>query len=74
MVLPQIEKGQIVVLCTERATGIILNNDNSYYLQSGNNNYKVFDSIEEVRNHISELTHQNYEFIIYTYNGETITL
>ncbi len=69
MDLPKIKEGKILLLKAERKTGIILNNDNSYYLQMGNNFYKIFSSINEAKEHVQTNQDSTIEYIFYDFQG-----
>lgn len=52
MEIPKTSIGSFVLIRAEVATGIILNFDDTRYLSEGENYYKVFDSMEEMKTFI----------------------
>lgn len=69
MKLPLIENKCIILLKVEESTGIILNNDNSYYLQKGEDYYKLFADIEGARKYVEESAEVGVEYILYDNQG-----
>ena len=74
MDVPSIQEGKVLVYQAETATGHILNDDGSIYLNEGDNYYTVFDNIEDARKYIEEyLSKDNsVEFVINDHNDKFI--
>lgn len=49
LVIPKTDEGNVVVICTELRTGIILNIDYTYHLESNADYYRVFDRLSTAR-------------------------
>ncbi len=74
---PKIENGYYYIIRAELATGIVVNNDNSRYLSSGNNFYIVFENIEKLLEHIEKdrkIHSDEFEYVIYNHNNEVIDI
>lgn len=69
MNLPKIQNNQIFVLRGERSSGIILNNDNSYYLNEGDNYYEIFSNIEDAKKYINSIITESIEFSLFDSQG-----
>jgi hypothetical protein len=72
MEILQLEKGKIVIIRAESKTGILLNNDGNYYLNTGQNYYLVFNSLAEAKKYaLDEIkkVHNFIEYCVYSHNG-----
>lgn len=69
MNLPKIQNNQIFVLRGERSSGIILNNDSSYYLNEGDNYYEIFSNIEDAKKYINSIITESIEFSLFDSQG-----
>lgn len=74
--LPKLEKGKVFLMRAEISTGIILNNDDTYYLSTGENYYKIFNSIMDVKSILinKPTSEGQVEYLIYDHNGSFIEL
>ena len=78
MDLPKLENiEQVCIIRSEYSTGIILNNDNSYWSKNDalKEYYLLFDNINEAKKHIDfEMGNSKIkvEFCIYNYKGDFI--
>lgn len=72
MKLPQTKKGDITMLRTQRKTGLILNNDNTFYTQEGCDYFKVFSDIDNAKKYIDLLVEENIEYLLYDFEGNCL--
>lgn len=73
MNLPKAKIGSFILVRTETSTGIVMNFDNSYYLNQGENYYKIFDSVSDLKNFIEEdktLSKLRIEYSIFNHEAE----
>ena len=74
MVIPKSDKNQIVLICSNFNTGIVLNNDGSPYLDEGENYFEIINSLDEAiviaRQKIEK--DNTIEVILYDHDGKFI--
>lgn len=74
MVFPKVENGKIISVKSQKLTGIILNNDGSFYLNKGDNYFLVHDNMLEAitqAEHNLSLTN-DIEILLFDYLGNFI--
>jgi hypothetical protein len=77
MKIPKTQKGKVILIRAELSSGIILNNDDSNYLGTGEDYYKVFENISEAKNFIknnNEISKVKYEGLIYNDSGDFVEM
>jgi len=71
MKIPITVKGKFVLILSELKSGIVLNNDGSYYLNAGQDYYQIVDSkievTEIIEKHLS--VNKEIEVSLYDHNG-----
>lgn len=79
MKIPKVREGEVVVLCAERATGIVLNNDGSSYLGLGESYYRIFGNLTMARQYAHSINStssvgKEREVLMYDSKGEFIEI
>jgi hypothetical protein len=72
MKIPKTQKGKVILIRAELSSGIILNNDDSYYLKEGENYYMIFENLDEAKTFAknnSEDGKAHFESLIYNDSG-----
>lgn len=76
MKLPEVEEGKYIIVTADSRTGIILNNDGSYYLNKGADYYQIADAkteaIEFINNKLKESS--DFEFTLFDHNGQFLEM
>ncbi len=75
MKIPKVDKGSVIVVRAESATGKILNNDNSFYNSIGDDYYLIMESLDEARSYANkEIEKGLVEVLIYDDKSEFIEI
>lgn len=75
MKLPKVDRGKIIIIEVDPSTGTVLNKDGTFYVNEGDNYYKVFDTETQVEDYInSEKIGKSYEILLYDYKGKLIKM
>jgi len=76
MKIPIVEQGKFVIIISDYNTGIILNNDGSYYQNEGDNYYEIIEgkgnAIAEINKKLNEK--EGIEIILYDNKGKFLEL
>lgn len=75
MKLPKAGNGQYIVLRALIETGQILNNDDTFYENTGDDYYEVLESLESALARADELVKGgHYEIVLYNGSGEFVKM
>ncbi len=77
MDVPKLKLGEYYVIRADYANGKVMNNDDTYYQSSGENYYRVFQSMLSAKSHIeneSNNSKRKCEYLIHDYAGNFIEM
>lgn len=73
---PEVEEGKYIIITADSRTGIILNNDGSYYQNEGADYYQIGDgkteAIELIYEKLKEST--DFEYMLYNHKGQFLEM
>jgi len=68
MEIPKSDINKVTLIRADDATGIILNNDSTYYQSTGDNYYRTFNSLQDAKHYINaEVSRSSFkcEYLLY---------
>lgn len=77
MNIPKLKQGCYSIIRAESSTGIIFNNDDTYYQSSGEDFYLTFNSLLEAKDYIKtsrSTSNIKCDYSIYDYSGAFVEI